>query len=362
MSKNMNTVVPTRYWHRLADGRIQCDLCPRECKLHAGQQGLCFVRANENNQIVLTSYGRSTGFVIDPVEKKPLNHFKPGSSVLSFGTAGCNLACKYCQNWDMSKARDLDRMMNTASPKDLVSTTSRLGVQSIAYTYNDPIVFMEYAMDTAKEGRSAGISSIAVTAGYIHADPREEFFEYMDAVNIDLKSFDEKYYYKLCGGHLKPVLETIDYVANHTNCWLELTTLLIPGYNDSIEEVEKMSGWILDHLGPDVPLHFTAFHPDYKMRDVPFTTLDKLLEARNAAMTLGLHYVYTGNVRDEESGSTYCPQCGQRVIGRIGYLIHEWNIKNSTCQFCGSPIAGVFEDHPGQWGGKRESVCIGRDG
>jgi len=351
-------VVSTEYWHRLDDGRIQCDLCPRECKLHEGQQGLCFVRAREGGQIVLTSYGRSSGFVIDPIEKKPLNHFLPGTGVLSFGTAGCNLSCKYCQNWDMSKARDMDRLMDQASPEVLAEAAERLGARSLAYTYNDPVIFMEYAVDTAIEARKRGIKSVAVTAGYINPEPRAEFFRHMDAANIDLKSFDEKFYYKLCGGHLQPVLETIEYVVKETDCWVELTTLLIPGWNDSDEELQRMTQWVVDILGPDVPLHFTAFHPDFKMQDVPPTPQSTLSRARQIALDNGVRYAYTGNVHDEGGESTYCPNCGKKLIGRDWFTITEWQLDHGKCPDCGTPIAGVFEESPGDWGARRVPIRI----
>ncbi len=354
----VNSIVPTRYWHKLADGRIQCDVCPRECKLHEGQQGLCFVRANQNGQIVLTSYGRSSGFVIDPIEKKPLNHFLLGTGVLSFGTAGCNLACKYCQNWDISKARDMDRLMDQASPAMLAEAAIQTGARSLAYTYNDPVIFMEYAIDTAIEARKRGVRSVAVTAGYINPEPRVEFFQYMDAANIDLKSFDEEFYYKLCGGHLQPVLETIEYVVKQTDCWVELTTLLIPGYNDSEAEIERMTQWIVNRLGPDVPLHLTAFHPDFKMQNVPPTPPESLSRARKIALRNGLHYAYTGNIHDEEGESTYCYQCGKKLIGRDWYTLTEWHLQKGRCPDCGTPVAGLFEESPGHWGAKRVPVRI----
>ena len=252
---------PTKYWHKLEDGRIQCDVCPRECKLHEGQQGLCFVRANKNDQIVLTTYGRSSGFCVDPIEKKPLNHFLPGTPVLSFGTAGCNLACKFCQNWDMSKSREMDILADQASPEKIARVAKELGCRSVAYTYNDPVIFMEYAIDVAKACREYDIKSVAVTAGYISEEPRKEFFRYMDAANVDLKAFTDEFYWKITGGHLQPVLDTLIYLKHETDVWVELTTLLIPGKNDSEEELNEMTRWVVDNLGPDVPMHFSAFHP-----------------------------------------------------------------------------------------------------
>jgi pyruvate formate lyase activating enzyme len=351
--------VPTKYWHKLEDGRVQCDLCPRDCKLKEGQRGLCFVRANENNQIVLTSYGRSSGFCIDPIEKKPLNHFLPGSPILSFGTAGCNLACKYCQNWDMSKARDMDRLMDEASPETLAITAERVGAKSIAYTYNDPVIFLEYAVDTAIAAHERGIKSVAVTAGYINPEPREVFFRHMDAANVDLKGFTDDFYEKLCKGHLDPVLDTLKYIKHETSCWLELTTLLIPGHNDSEKEIEEMTTWVVEHLGPDVPMHFTAFHPDYKMMDVPSTPFSTLTRSREIAIRNGVRYAYTGNVHDEAGESTYCHKCGNKLIGRDWYVLSTWNLdEKGCCNQCGEPLAGVFEDKPGDWGAKRQPIQI----
>ncbi len=349
---------PTKYWHKLDDGRIQCDICPRACKLKEGQRGLCFVRACKDSQIVLTSYGRSSGFCIDPIEKKPLNHFLPGSSVLSFGTAGCNLACKFCQNWDMSKSRELDTLMDAASPRTLAETADRLGCRSIAFTYNDPVIFMEYAIDIAEECRKFSIQTVAVTAGYIDPEPRKDFFSVMDAANIDLKAFSEDFYWKITGGHLQNVLETLEFVKRETDTWLELTTLLIPGLNDSTSELESMSQWVVETLGPDVPMHFTAFHPDWKMRDRPATPSATLSKAREIATKNGVHYAYTGNVHDESGASTYCHQCGLRLIGRDWYTMTEWSLEAGLCPECGTRCAGVFEGDPGDWGAKRVPVRI----
>ncbi|HDP90290.1 MAG TPA: AmmeMemoRadiSam system radical SAM enzyme [Thioalkalivibrio sp.] len=355
----METTIPTRYWHRLDDGRIQCDVCPRFCKLHEGQRGLCFVRANEGGRIVLTSYGRSSGFCVDPIEKKPLNHFLPGTPVLSFGTAGCNLACKFCQNWDMSKSREMDRLMDEASPETLAKAARELGCRSVAYTYNDPVIFIEYAIDTARACREAGIKSVAVTAGYITPEPRAEFFRWMDATNVDLKGFTEEFYWKICGGHLEPVLDTLRYIRHETDCWLEITTLLIPGENDSDAEIDAMTRWGVKELGPDVPWHFTAFHPDWKMMDHPATPAATLTRAREIALKNGLRYVYTGNVHDAAGGSTYCHACGQRLIGRDWYVITDWALtKDGKCPTCGTPCAGVFEEAPGDWGARRMPIRL----
>lgn len=348
---------PTHYWHKLDDGRIQCDVCPRECKLHDGQQGLCFVRANRNDEIVLVTYGRSSGYCVDPIEKKPLNHFLPGTPVLSFGTAGCNLACKFCQNWDISKSREIDTLTNQASPSKIAGVAEALHCRSVAYTYNDPVIFMEYAIDTAKACHEKNIKSVAVTAGYISEQPRKEFFEYVDAANVDLKAFTEKFYWKITGAHLQPVLDTLCYLKHETNVWFELTTLLIPGENDSSAEIERMSQWVVEHLGPDVPMHFTAFHPDWKMMDKPATPRATLTQAREIALKNGVRYTYTGNVHDKAGQSTYCHHCGELLIGRDWYILSEWNLDAAGhCNACGTPCAGVFEARPGDWGSKRLPV------
>jgi pyruvate formate lyase activating enzyme len=310
---------PTKYWHKLDDGRIQCDLCPRFCKLQEGQQGLCFVRERRQGQIALTTYGRSSGFCVDPIEKKPLNHFLPGTPVLSFGTAGCNLACKFCQNWDMSKSREMDILADEASPETIARAASELGCRCVAYTYNDPVIFHEYAIDVAQACRERGIKSVAVTAGYVCDEPRAEFYRNMDVANVDLKSFTERFYHEVTGSHLQPVLETLIYLRHQTKVWFEITTLLIPGENDSEQEIEALTQWVVEQLGPDVPIHFTAFHPDWKMRTIPHTPPATLTMARRIAMKNGVRYAYTGNVSDLEGGSTYCHHCRQKLIGRDSY-------------------------------------------
>lgn len=353
------TVVPARYWHRLDDGRLQCDLCPRFCKLHEDQQGLCFVRARRGEEMVLTTYGRSSGFCIDPIEKKPLNHFLPGTPVLSFGTAGCNLACKYCQNWDMSKSREMDTLADSAAPKTLARAAKELGCRSMAYTYNDPVIFLEYAVDVAKECRKLGIKNVAVTAGYICEKPRIEFFDNMDAANVDLKAFTEDFYRKVTGSHLQPILDTLKYIKHETNVWLEITTLLIPGYNDSEAEIEEMTQWVVKELGPDVPMHFTAFHPDWKMQDVPSTPFETLARSRDIALKNGVRYAYTGNVHDAKGESTYCHECGVKLIGRDWYELSEWNLTDDGhCKSCGAQCAGVFDGPAGDWGAKRRPVRL----
>ena len=350
---------PARWWHVLDDGRIQCDLCPRDCRLHEGQRGACFVRMRENNAMVLTTYGRSSGFCIDPIEKKPLNQFYPGSSVLSFGTAGCNLACKFCQNWDISKSRDMDRLMDQASPEAIARAAAEAGCRSVAFTYNDPVIFAEYAMDVADACHARGIQTVAVTAGYIHDPARREFFAKMDAANVDLKAFTDDFYFKLTGSHLQPVLDTLVYLKHETSVWFEITTLLIPGHNDSDAEITAMSQWIMKQLGPDVPLHFSAFHPDHKMPDVPATPPSTLVRARDIAMKEGLQYVYTGNVRHEAGDTTYCPDCRAPLIVRDWYQIRRYRLTpEGHCPDCGAAVAGRFGERAEDFGRKRIPVAI----
>jgi pyruvate formate lyase activating enzyme len=355
----MSTSHPGRWWHALPDGRVQCDLCPRDCKLHEGQRGLCFVRKMEQGRMVLTTYGRSSGFCVDPVEKKPLNHFYPGSAILSFGTAGCNLACKFCQNWDISKSREMDRLQDQASPEAIVAAAQRMGCKSVAFTYNDPVIFAEYAMDIADACHEKNVKTVAVTAGYIHAEPRREFYAKMDAANVDLKAFTDEFYWKICGGRLQPVLDTLVYLAKETRVWTEITTLLIPGKNDSDEELRAMSKWIRANLGPDVPLHFSAFHPDWKMTEVPRTPAATLTRAREIALLAGLNYVYTGNVHDASGGSTYCPSCEKRVVGRDWYRIDAYELTDSgACKWCGTQIPGRFQKFGKPFGPRRIPVRL----
>jgi len=348
-----------RHWQMLEDGRVQCDICPRECRLHEGQRGLCFVRARRGDAIVLATYGRSSGFCIDPIEKKPLNHFLPGTPVLSFGTAGCNLTCKFCQNHDMSKARAMDALMDRAPPEAIAEAARRSGCRSVAYTYNDPVIFFEYALDVAEACRARGVKNVAVTAGWIKPEPRREFFAAMDATNIDLKAFTEDFYRRLCTAKLSEVLETIEYVHAETDCWLELTTLLIPGHNDSEAEVTRLSEWVLDRLGPDVPLHFSAFHPDFRMLDLPRTPPETLIRAAGIARGLGIHHVYTGNIHHLPTDTTYCPGCGAKLIERDWYNLKAWALgQGGHCRHCGTAIAGIFDDRPGNWGAKRRPVKL----
>lgn len=349
---------PARYWHFNDDGRIQCDLCPRDCKLHEGQRGACFVRQRVGDRMVLTTYGRSSGFCIDPIEKKPLNHFYPGSSILSFGTAGCNLACKFCQNWDISKSREMDTLMDQASPEAIAEAAEAYNCKSVAFTYNDPVIFAEYAMDVADACHERGIKTVAVTAGYIHAEPRIDFYAKMDAANVDLKAFTDEFYVKQTGSHLQPVLETLQYLQHETDVWYEITTLLIPGLNDSDAELHAMTEWIAENLGPDVPLHFTAFHPDYKLRDLAATPAATLTRARRIARSKGLRYVYTGNVVDLAGGTTHCPACDQPLIERNWHQITGYHLQTTGQCLCGETIAGRFDRQHGDFGRRRIPIRI----
>ncbi len=349
---------PGKWWSRQSDNKFRCELCPRACELTPGKRGFCFVRKGSEEGIVLTTYGKSSGFCIDPIEKKPLNHFYPGSAVLSFGTVGCNLGCQFCQNWYISKARKQARLLDEAFPETIAQAASDKGITSVAFTYNDPVIFAEYAIDTAKACHERGVKTVAVTAGYISEQAREEFFSVLDAVNIDLKAFSENFYVKNSLAHLQPVLETIDYVANHTDTWLELTTLLIPGENDSEDEVKEMSKWIVDHIGPNIPLHFSAFHPDFRMKDKPHTSHTSLKRAREIAKDVGINYVYLGNVNDFQGSSTYCPHCNKLIVGREWYKLSSYHIKDGCCSHCGEKIAGRFNESLGQWGPKRQPVSF----
>jgi pyruvate formate lyase activating enzyme len=349
--------IRTRFWHALEDGRIQCDVCPRRCRLHEGQRGLCFIRMRARDQIVLTSYGRSSGFCVDPIEKKPLNHFLPGTPTFSFGTAGCNLACRFCQNWDISKSREVDTLADAASPAAIARVAGELGCRSVAFTYNDPTIFHEYAIDVAAACHERGVQTVAVTAGYVEPEPRAEFYAHMDAANVDLKAFTERFYHEICAGHVQPVLDTLVWLRRETDVWFELTTLLIPGENDSNDELHAMTKWVVETLGPDVPIHFTAFHPDWRMLDRPPTPPATLARARRIALGNGVRYAYTGNVRDLEGGTTFCHHCREPLIERDGYDLRRYRLTpGAACPRCGTRCAGVFEAEPGTWGSRRQVV------
>lgn len=360
---------PTSYWHHLDDGRVQCDVCPRSCKMRPGQRGVCFVRGRPaapegaavapDDGVVLLTYGRSSGYCVDPVEKKPLDHFLPGSSVLSFGTAGCNLACRFCQNWDISKSKEMDTLADAATPEGIARAARRLGCRSVAFTYNDPTIFLEYAADVADACHEVGVSAIAVTAGYICPEPRRDLYGHLDALNVDLKGFTEDFYRHVCGARLEPVLETLEYLRHETDLWFEITTLLIPGRNDADAELDELTRWVAGHLGPDVPLHFTAFHPDFKMTDVPPTPPSTLTRAREWGLRNGLRYVYTGNVHDSAGSSTWCPGCGALLVERDWYRLGAWHLTDDgRCRTCDHQVPGRFDGPPGTWGPRRLPVRL----
>jgi len=332
-----------KYQKLLTNGKIQCLICPRNCILKDGGEGFCHVRKNSCGNIILTTYGFNTGLAIDPVEKKPLYQFYPQSSVLSFGTLGCNMGCKFCQNWQISKSKADCSSLNRTTPEDVVRIAKQYSCKSVAFTYNDPVIFFEYALDTAKLCRQNGIKTIAVTAGYINPEPAAEFFNYMDAANIDVKGFSEAFYKKNCFAHLDPVLDTVKYVCNNTNCHVELTTMLIEGENDEPEMIKSECGWILENLGDSVPLHFSAFFPKYKFSDRSATKFDTLQKAYEIAVSEGLKYVYTGNLTDKRTSSTYCPNCGRVVIKRDGYKLLEYNLDGEYCIFCSYKCSGCFD-------------------
>jgi len=348
-----------RWWHRLDDGRIECDLCPRACRLHEGQRAFCFVRQRVGDELVLTTWGRSSGFCVDPIEKKPLAHFYPGSSVLSFGTAGCNLGCRFCQNWGISRATEQDRLCDEADGERIAAEALALGCRSVAFTYNDPIVFAEYAIEVAEACRARGLKTVAVTNGYIHAEPRRELFARMDAANVDLKAFTEGFYQKLCFGHLQPVLDTLEYLVKETGTWTELTTLLVPGWNDTEAEVQRLAGWVAGHLGPEVPLHLSAFTPAFKLADLPPTPPATLRRARTLALAEGLRHVYTGNVHDRVGEETRCAGCNELLIARDWYQLLDYRLtSDGRCPRCARPLAGRFDPVPGSFGARRIPVRI----
>jgi pyruvate formate lyase activating enzyme len=334
--------VLAKWWQKTENGKLLCTLCPRYCTIGEGQSGFCFVRKNIKGELYSTGYGRPTGFAIDPIEKKPLNHFFPGSEILSFGTAGCNLGCKFCQNWTMSKARLEETRSLYAAPEEVIGIAGKYKTPSIAFTYNDPVIIGEYVIDIARLAREKGIKTVMVTAGYIDKEARKDVFKNIDAANVDLKAFSEDFYFKLTSSHLKPVLDTLLWLKNETGVWFELTTLLIPGENDSPGEIKRMCAWILDNLGDSTPVHFTAFHPDFKMADKKPTPSETVKSARKTALELGIKYCYTGNIVFPEGGTTSCPGCGIALIKRNWHSVAEINMAGNKCLKCGYLIQGRF--------------------
>src|SRR5262245_41617834 len=334
-----------RWWNKEADGRILCTLCPRYCRMAEGQAGFCYIRKNLGGKLFSLGYGTSTGFAIDPIEKKPLNHFLPGSKILSFGTAGCNLGCRFCQNWSISKAKLDEAHSLKASPAQVVDLAVKQRVPSIAFTYNDPVIWGEFVVDISKLARERGINSVMVTAGYITREARAEVYQYIDAANVDLKAFTEVFYRKLTFSHLEPVLDTLRWLKHETNIWFEITNLMIPGENDGIEETQRLCDWIVDNLGDSVPLHFTAFHPDFKLMDKPRTPAATLKRARQIAQSAGIRFCYVGNVHDDEGQTTYCPACHRAVIRRSWHEVLDYRLAADRCP-CGAQIPGWFAKAP----------------
>ncbi|HEX7625264.1 MAG TPA: AmmeMemoRadiSam system radical SAM enzyme [Anaeromyxobacteraceae bacterium] len=328
-------------YYELEDQRLRCTLCPRACLLSPGQAGFCYVRKNVAGELVSLAYGRTTGFALDPIEKKPLYHFYPGSQVLSFGTAGCNLGCRFCQNWQISKSRLGARSAQEFSPREVVDLALETSCPAIAFTYNDPVIWAEYAIDVAKEARARGVRTVFVTAGYVSEQAREDIFAHMDAANVDLKAFTEDFYRKMTLGHLAPVLETLAWLAR-TKVWTEVTNLVIPGLNDDPAETRALAGWIAENMGPEVPLHLTAFHPDFRLRDTPATPPATLVRARDIAREAGLCHVYTGNVRDPGGQTTCCAECGAALLWREGLSLAGSALRGGTCPRCDTRLAGRF--------------------
>lgn len=335
-------LIEARWWHKTDHGKILCTLCPRQCEIDVGQPGFCYIRQNIDGKLYTLGYGKPTGFGIDPIEKKPLNHFLPGTKIFSFGTAGCNLGCKFCQNWSISKAK-LDEINSlTASPEDVVMLAKKYSTPSIAFTYNDPTIFGEYVIDISNLAKAEKMKSVMVTAGYIDKQARKDVYKFIDAANVDLKAFTERFYYKNTISHLNDVLDTLIWLKNETDVWIELTTLLIPDENDSDEEINNECDWILNNLGEDVPLHFTAFHPDFKMNDKIPTPHSTLLLAKNIANKLGIKYCYVGNINDTKNQSTYCVNCGTVLIERNWHQTKFIDFDKGSCKKCRNVLPGIF--------------------
>jgi pyruvate formate lyase activating enzyme len=331
-----------RWWELEADGRVHCFLCPRHCRLHSGQAGFCFIRTNHNGKLYSLGYGAPAALQVDPIEKKPLNHFLPGTKVFSMGTAGCNMGCFFCQNWDISKSHQDQVNSQPVSPEDVPLLAQRYGCDSVAFTYNEPTIWGEYVIDICKAARRAGLKTVMVTNGYITREAFHDIYDHIDAANVDLKAFTENFYGKITLTHLEPVLETLQWLKSETSVWVEITNLMIPTLNDDPAETRKLADWILNNLGPDVPLHFTAFHPDFKLQNKPRTPPQTLHRARRIALEAGLHYVYEGNIFSE-AGNTYCPDCGTAVILRSWHDVLENTLREGNCPNCGCSVPGVWD-------------------
>ena len=334
-----------RWWEPMSDGRVHCYLCPRHCHIGEGQSGFCFIRVNEGGKLYSLGYASPAALQIDPIEKKPLNHFLPGTRVFPLGTAGCNMGCFFCQNWDISKSKS-DQVRSThIPPEDIVALAVSNGCPSIAFTYNEPTIWGEYVVDICLAAREAGVRTVMVTNGYVTREAFHDIYEHVDAANVDLKAFTENFYGRITLTHLQPVLEMLTWLKRETSVWFEITNLLIPTLNDDPQEIRRMADWIIEHLGPDVPLHFTAFHPDFKLQDKPRTPSGTLDAARRIALEAGIHYVYEGNIHSEAAHS-YCPGCGKIVVRRSWHDVLEISLRDGACSSCGYAI-------PGRWNNPR---------
>ena len=334
-----------RWWEPMPDGRVHCYLCPRHCHIGEGQAGFCFIRMNQGGKLYSLGYASPAALQIDPIEKKPLNHFLPGTRVFSLGTAGCNMGCSFCQNWDISKSKSDQVHATHMPPEDVVALAIHNGCPSIAFTYNEPTIWGEYVIDICRAAREAGIRTVMVTNGYVTREAFHDIYDHVDAANVDLKGFTENFYGKVTLTHLQPVLDVLTWLKQETNVWLEITNLLIPSLNDDPAELRHLCEWITEHLGPDVPLHFTAFHPDFKLRDKPRTPPETLHAARRIALDAGLHFVYEGNI-PSGAGDTNCPGCGKILVCRSWHEVLENSIQDGACPACGRLI-------PGQWTNQR---------
>ncbi|MBI5191076.1 MAG: AmmeMemoRadiSam system radical SAM enzyme [Nitrospirae bacterium] len=328
-------------WEKTASGRVHCFLCGHHCKIADGKRGICAVRENRGGTLYTLVYDKVISRNIDPVEKKPLFHFMPGSSSYSIATPGCNFKCAFCQNADISQMpRDIQRILGEpVPPEDIVAGALRYGCKSISYTYTEPTIYFELACDTARLAREAGLRNVFVSNGYITKEALTEIRPYLDAANIDLKSFDEKFYQKVCGAKLEKVLDSIR-LYHEFGIWVEITTLIIPGLNDGEDELKKIAGFLAS-IDVNIPWHVTAFHPTYRLMDRPRTPAATLRKARRIGLDAGLRYVYEGNIPGEGGENTYCHSCGKTIVGRFGFSVEDYNIKDGACGFCGAHIAGV---------------------
>ncbi|SBW11535.1 Radical SAM domain protein [uncultured Alphaproteobacteria bacterium] len=347
-----------RYWTPTSEpGGLRCTLCPHGCALRPGASGRCGARANVGGRLHLLTWGRSSGFCIDPVEKKPFAHVLPGSASLSFGGFGCNLSCACCQNWEISRTRGAHGPVHRAA--DIAAAARREGCRSVAITYNEPLIALEWASEVAAAARAEGLRVLGVSAGYLAEAARPEFFACFDAVNLDLKAFSDDTYRRLCGARLAPVLETLKYGVRASRAWIEITTLVIPGVNDGDAEIAALAEWIAAELSPEVPLHLSAFHPAHRMRDRPPTPAATLVRARDRARAEGLKFVYVGNLAVADGGITRCPGCGRAAIARDGAALAAYGLDDAgRCRECGTAIPGVFDGPPGDWGNRRRPLAI----